>query len=80
MAYDRQRLYSVVEDFDSLHVVPMYRVIARGQTLLCNGSLSSCGHFVAAYLAQIAAGADADSACAIALASIGHPREVAKAR
>jgi len=67
MAFDPQRHYSVVEDFDGLHVVPMYRVIRASETLLCNASLAACGAFVAAYLAQIAAGRDPHKACAAAL-------------
>ena len=67
MAFDPQRHYSVVEDFDGLHVVPMYRVIRRSETLLCNASLAACGHFVAANLEQIAAGEDPRKACAAAL-------------
>lgn len=56
MAFDPRRRYSVIEDFDGLHVVPMYRVIRRGETLLLSGSLLECGNFVAAYLGKIAAG------------------------
>lgn len=67
MAFDPQRHYSVVEDFDGLHVIPMYRVIRRSETLLCSASLAACGNFVAAYLARIAAGEDPRKACAAAL-------------
>ena len=67
MALDPQRHYSVVEDFDGLHIVPTYRVIRGGETLLCSASLAACGNFVAAYLAHIAAGEDAHKACAAAL-------------
>ena len=56
MAFDPRRRYSVIEDFDGLHVIPTYRVIRRGETLLCSASLRECGDFVAAYLAKIAAG------------------------
>jgi hypothetical protein len=55
-AFDPRRRYNVIEDFDGLHVVPMYRVIQRGETLLLSASLLECGHFVAAYLGKIAAG------------------------
>jgi hypothetical protein len=67
MAFDPQHHYSVVEDFDGLHVIPMYRVIRRSETLLCNASLASCGAFVAAYLEQIASGQDPRKACVAAL-------------
>ena len=56
MAFDPRRRYSVIEDFDGLHIVPMYRVIRRGETLLLSASLLECGNFVAAYLREIAAG------------------------
>lgn len=72
MAFDPQRHYSVVEDFDGLHVIPTYRVIRHGETLLCSADLAACGHFVAAYLAQIAARRDARTAAAMALAAIEH--------
>jgi hypothetical protein len=55
-ALDPQRRYSVVQDFDGLHIVPTYRIIRRGETLLCGASLLDCGNFVAAYVAKIAAG------------------------
>jgi hypothetical protein len=55
MRFDPRRRYSVIEDFDGLHIVPTYRVIQRGETLLCSASLVECGNFVAAYLARIAA-------------------------
>jgi hypothetical protein len=55
MAFDPRRRYSVIQDYDGLHVVPTYRVIQRGETLLCSASLVECGKFVADYLAKIAA-------------------------
>jgi hypothetical protein len=58
MKFDPERHYSVVEDYDGLHVVPTYHVIRRGETLLFCASLVACGNFVAAYLAKIAAGHD----------------------
>jgi hypothetical protein len=36
-------------------VVPTYRVIRRGETLLYSATLRECGNFVAAYLAKIGA-------------------------
>jgi hypothetical protein len=54
-ALDPQRRYSVVQDFDGLHIVPTYRIIQHGETLLCGASLLECGDFVAAYLAKSAA-------------------------
>lgn len=68
MALDPQRHYSVVEDFDGLHIVPTYRVIRGGERLLFNAGLVACGNFVAAYLERIAAGQDARSASTLALA------------
>ena len=70
MAFDPQRHYSVVEDFDGLHVIPTYRVIRRGETLLCSASLAACGRFIDAYLTAIAAGHDARAAAAAALAAV----------
>lgn len=67
MAFDPQHHYSVVEDLDGLHVIPTYRVIPRGATLLWSASLLSCGNFVATYLARIASGEDPRKACAAAL-------------
>jgi hypothetical protein len=74
MSFDPQRLYSVIEDSDGLHVVPMYRIITGGNTLLCSFSLISCGVFVAAYLTEISAGKDAHDAREIAMSRI--PDEV----
>jgi hypothetical protein len=56
MTFDAGRLYSVVEDSDGLHIVPPYRFIRGGKTLLSCASLAACGEFVAAHLAQIPAG------------------------
>lgn len=55
MGFDPRRRYSVIKDFDGLHVVPTYRVIHRGETLLSSATLLECGNFVAAYLAKIGA-------------------------
>lgn len=71
MTFDPQRHYRVVEDFDGLHIVPTYRVIRGGETLLFNAGLVVCGNFVAAYLGRIAAGQDARTASTMALATIG---------
>ena len=73
--FDPQHHYSVVEDFDGLHIIPTYRVIRRGETLLCSAELAACGHFAAAYLTQIAARRDARTAAAMALAAIEHVAE-----
>jgi len=67
VALDPKRHYSVVEDLDGLHIIPTYRVIPRGATLLWSASLLPCGNFVATYLAQIASGVDSRKACAAAL-------------
>jgi hypothetical protein len=60
-AFHPRRRYSVIEDFDGLHVVPTLSVIRRGETLVWSASLAECGEFVAAYLAEIAAGNVADA-------------------
>ena len=50
MAFDPTVTTAWSRTSTAVHVVPMYRVIRRSETLLCNASLAACGHFVAAYL------------------------------
>ena len=64
MAFDPQRLYSVIRDRDGLHIVPAYRVIPGGKTLLSCESLASCATFAGTYLTRIAAGHGENDAAA----------------